>query len=190
MPVPPLSPPESVTDFMSRLCRGDDAAATAVFRRYVARLIGFTRCQLETWVRRKVDPEDVVQSVFKSFFARYGDGQFSGTDWDSLWGVLALIALRKCASQVEYWQAARRDVRREEPGVAEVLDRAPTPAEAAALTETVENLMRGLDPREREVLALYLQGCENETISQEVGRSERYVWRTLELVRKRLEAAV
>jgi hypothetical protein len=98
---------------MVRLRRGDDAAAAKVFQEFVARLIRLTRSRLEPWLRHKVDPEDVVQSVCRSFFARYQAGQFTVANWESLWGLLAVITLRKCANQAEHWQAARRDVGRE-----------------------------------------------------------------------------
>jgi RNA polymerase sigma-70 factor, ECF subfamily len=191
------SDPTSETDFrdlMARLRRGDDAAAAAVFQEFVARLIRLTRSQLETWIRHKVDPEDVVQSVYRSFFVRYQAGQFTVADWESLWGLLAVITLRKCANQAEHWHAARRDVAQEVQLTAEshstvrqaVPGREPTPDEAAILAETLEQLLQGLSEREREILALHLQGCEIPEISRRVGRAERTVRRTLELARKEL----
>ena len=36
-----------------------------------------------------------MQSVFKSFFVRQGQGQFELDNWDSLWGLLVRITLRK-----------------------------------------------------------------------------------------------
>jgi RNA polymerase sigma-70 factor (ECF subfamily) len=184
---------------MARLRGGDDAAAAAVFQQFVARLIRLTRSRLETWVRHKVDPEDVVQSVFRSFFTRYQAGQFSVADWDSLWGLLAVITLRKCANQAEHWQAARRDVKQEtnpagDPALASrhLPGHEPTPEEAAILGETIQQLFQGLSPLEGDILALHLQGCEVPEISRRVGRAERTVRRTLELARKdlcRLQAA-
>ncbi len=184
----------SFTDLMARLRDGDDTAAAAVFRRFVRRLIGFTRGQLETWVRLKIDPEDVVQSVYKSFFARYEAGQFAVADWDGLWGLLTCIAVRKCVNHVHFWRAVRRQSSREvslssvevAPEYGRLLAREPTPAEAAALTETLEQLMQGLPPFDREVLVLHLQGHDIPAISVRVARSERTVRRALEVARLRL----
>jgi DNA-directed RNA polymerase specialized sigma24 family protein len=64
--------------------------------------------------------------------------------------------------------------------------REPTPDEAAILAETLDRLWQGLSEREREILALHLQGCEIPEISRRVGRAERTVRRTLELARKEL----
>src|SRR2546423_973538 len=98
---------------MARLRAGDDEAAARVFHRFAAQLIALARCHLSRRVRQKVDPEDVAQSVFRSFFARQADGQFVLEDWDGLWGLLTLITLRKCHRQFERFTAGRRDVRRE-----------------------------------------------------------------------------
>jgi RNA polymerase sigma-70 factor (ECF subfamily) len=185
---------EPFAELMTRLRQGDDAAAAEVFHHFVRRLIGFTRGQLETWVRLKTDPEDVVQSVYKSFFTRYEAGQFAVADWDSLWGLLTCIAVRKCANHARFWQAARRESGREvslPPDAAleddrQLLAREPTPAEAAALTDTLEHLMQDLSATDRAILVLHLQGREIPAISTEVARSERTVRRTLELVRLQL----
>jgi RNA polymerase sigma-70 factor (ECF subfamily) len=147
-------------------------------------------------VRQKVDPEDVAQSVFRSFFARQADGQFVLEDWDGLWGLLTRITLRKCHRQCERFTAGRRDVRREVSapspaagcGVAwEAIAREPTPSDAAMLTELVDALMRPLDERERRILELRLQGYAVPEIGEAVGRTERTVHRVLERVRQRLE---
>jgi hypothetical protein len=43
------------------------------------------RTHLDGKLRQKVDPEDVVQSVYKSFFRRLEADQVEMIDWDSLW---------------------------------------------------------------------------------------------------------
>lgn len=190
-----MAPEDTFEGLMARLRRRDDAAAAEVFHRYVHRLIRLARSQFDTWADHQADPEEVVQSVYKSFFARYGAGQFQVADWDSLWGLLAVITRRKCANRREYLQAACRDVRREvhaptaddfPPGPAAV-DPEPTPEEAAVLAETLQQLMTGLSERERAILTLHLQGREIPEISARVGRAERTVQRTLERLRRQLE---
>ena len=189
-------PDHAFDDVMTRLRDGDEAAAAEVFRRFTHRLIGLARGRLDHLIRRKVDPEDILQSVYRTFFSRYAQGGFSLDSWDSLWGILTVITVRKCAYRQKYFRAARRDVGREvaPPVVAEpagpsieALARDPTPSEAARLTETVELLMRELTGREREMLALALQGCSVPEISASVARTERTVQRVLKRVRARLE---
>lgn len=185
-----MAPSESFDDFLARLRTGDDAAATEVFRRYTDRLVALARSRLETSLRGKVDAEDVVQSAYRSFFTRARAGQYDLESWETLWSLLAVITLRKCVNRVEFFHAGRRDAALETPlDVAwhTALDREPSPTEAAVLAETVEQLLRGLDPPEREVVELSLQGCTAQEISEQLGRAERTVRRVRQFVRERLE---
>jgi RNA polymerase sigma-70 factor (ECF subfamily) len=187
----------SFAELLARLRAGDEGAADRIFRHYAGRLIALARSRLDTVMRRKVDPEDVLQSVFKSFFRRDAGRPFDLESWDGLWGLLARITLRKCGHQVEHFRAACRDVRREaglEPGpddsgtAWEALAREPTPPEAAALAEAVEGLMRSLEGRDREIVTLALQGFTAAEISAQLSRPERTVYRVLGRVKKRLQS--
>ena len=73
----------SFTDVMARLRAGDEDAARQVFQRFVHRLVGLARVRLGRDLRRRVDPEDVVQSAYKSFFLRYEEGKVEVRDWGS-----------------------------------------------------------------------------------------------------------
>src|SRR5262245_57321577 len=101
---------DSFNDLMARLTAGDDEAAAAVFQRYAQRLIALAHSRLDEAARHKEDPEDVVQSVLRSFFTRHRGGQFHLADWDGLWSMLALITVRKCVNRIEYLRAECRDV--------------------------------------------------------------------------------
>ena len=65
--------------------------------------------------------------------------------------------------------------------------REPTPEEAAALTDLLEQLMHRLKPLQREILTLRLQGYSTAEIAQQVKRSQRMVQYTLQAVRNHLE---
>lgn len=186
----------SFDDLMARLRAGDRTAAEEVFDRYTHRLIALARQRLDQHVRRKVDPEDILQSVYKSFFRRQADGRLDPESWDHLWFLLTALTVRKCGRRADYFHAARRDVQREVPLPTlvapsgedwDALAPDPTPSEAARLAETVEQVMRHLEGRERDMLALSLQGYTTEEISGRVGRSERTVQRVLKRVRGHLE---
>jgi RNA polymerase sigma-70 factor (ECF subfamily) len=187
---------ETFTRLMARLRGGEDAAAREVFERFAARLVTMARGRFNRLLARKVDPEDVVQSAFKSFFARHRAGKLSVGDWDGLWSLLTLITLRKCADRAEYFLADRRDAAREASGPEGgdgsgawllVLDRQPRPEEAVILAETVEHLFRDVSAHERPVLELSLQGYTAPEISLRLGRAERSVRRLRERTRERLE---
>lgn len=184
----------SFNTLVERLRAGDEEAAAEVFGRFVTRLIALTRAHLEKSIRNKEDPEEVVQSVFRSFFRRQREGQFTLDSWESIWSILTVIALRKCHNRVEFFRAARRDVQREVPLATtgesaarwEAVAREPTPAEAAVLADTVEHLMRGLEATDRAILSLHLQDYSVPEICAQVGYAERTVWRSLNRIRNRL----
>ena len=67
---------DSFTVFMGRLGAGDDESARQLFCRFASRLIGLARIHLDRRIRQKVDPEDVLQSVYRSFFRRQAEGEF------------------------------------------------------------------------------------------------------------------
>ena len=186
---------DSFVEFVAKLRGGDDAAARELFGRFAHQLIALALRHIDVRLRHKVDPEDVVQSVYKSFFVRYGDGgNLDIVNWNSLWGLLTLITVRKCAERAAYHHAECRDAAREvspqgdeaEPWL-EPLGREPTPLEAAVLSETVELLLAGLDEEERPILELSLQGYTTREISERLGRAERTVRLLREGVRHRLE---
>jgi RNA polymerase sigma-70 factor (ECF subfamily) len=191
--------PTSFSDWMARLRAGDETAAAEVFQRFTRRLIGLARSHLDTWIRRKEDPDDIVQSVYKSFFARYGDGQFDERtrSWDDLWSLLTLMTLRKCFDRAEYFRAQCRNIAQEAPlpsgvdssagGSWEPIDRAPTPEEALLLTDTVQEVLGGLAPNDHSIIELSLQGYTTEEISQQLPFSKRTVWRVRERLRKQLQ---
>jgi RNA polymerase sigma-70 factor, ECF subfamily len=186
----------SFPQLMARLRAGDQDAAAQVFQRFARQLITLARRRLDPHLRQKIDPEDVLQSAFRSFFVRNAEGDFDLANWDVLWGMLALITARKCAKQADYYHAQRRDVRREaapaprsdESEVGwEATDHEPTPAEAAVLDELVGELMHGLSDNERPILGLRLQGYSVGEIAAQVGRTERTVQRVLQRLRQRVE---
>jgi RNA polymerase sigma-70 factor (ECF subfamily) len=192
-----MSSDPSFDDLMARLRDGQNEAASQVFARFASRLIEVARSQLSPQIRQKVDPEDVLQSVFRSFFSRNAEGQFGEFEsWDNLWAMLVVLTLRKCGRRIDYFHAACRDVQREvsTPMPSDARDQKwafsapePTPSEAAMLTETVEQLMSSLEGRYRKILALSLQGYIPAEIGAQVGCTERTVYRVLEGIKEWLE---
>jgi RNA polymerase sigma factor (sigma-70 family) len=166
--------------------------ATEVFNRFAQRLIGLARKQLRRAIGRKEDPADVVQSVYRSFFRRQREGQFDVESWDEIWRILVVITLRKCSKRIEYFRAARRDVRREVHlpaawhAVEQLVARDPTPTQATVLADTLEQLMSGLEQTDQNILCMHLQGYTTQEISVSVGFAQRTVRRCLNMVRRRL----
>src|SRR5215831_3904974 len=104
---------DSFLEWMARLRDRDDAAARELFQRFTRPLIALAHNRFGAALKGKVDPEDVVQSAYKSFFRRYGEGKLEIVSWNSLWGLLTVITVRKCAERAAYHRVECRDVARE-----------------------------------------------------------------------------
>jgi len=187
-----MDPAPPFEEIVEGLRTGDDGAADVVFWRFAHRLIALARKKLDDGTRAKVDPEDVVQSVFRSFFTRQTDGQFHVDSWDGLWAILTVITVRKCLNKQKHYRADRRDIRREvgvpgEHDIPRAISQDPTPEQAAILTEVLQSVMRRMGSRHRLILSLHLEGYSVPEISTHLGRTERTVRRVLLGVREQLE---
>jgi hypothetical protein len=59
----------SFAEFLARLHNQDDAAARELFGRFAHQLLALALRHIDAGLRHKVDPEDVVQSAYKSFLS-------------------------------------------------------------------------------------------------------------------------
>jgi RNA polymerase sigma-70 factor (ECF subfamily) len=175
---------------------GDQQAAAELFRRYADRLIALARSRLSAQLARRVDPEDVVQSAYRSFFASTRDSRYEVPHGGDLWQLLVTITLHKLQHQVRKWRTGKRAAQRDQNFASEEsllalpvhkLTSEPTPLEAVALADLLEQIMRGLEARERRMLELRLQGHNLEEIAASTQRSRRTVRRVLEGVKEQLE---
>lgn len=180
---------------------GGEVFGAEALARFSDRLAGLVRKRLGWRLRRKLDTMDVVQSVFKSFLRLQQEKDFSFDNWDALWGLLALITVRKCGHKIEHFTAARRNIAAEQSAVlhagtadddtrrcVEAISREPDPVQAAMLAELLTGLLDGLDDRDRRIVTLALEGATTVEISDEIRRSERTVQRVLKRVWAQLEA--
>jgi RNA polymerase sigma factor (sigma-70 family) len=171
---------------------GDATAAEALFARYFERLTAFARSRLSARLARSTDPEDIVLSVYRSFFIDARAGRFVLARGGDLWRLLASITKHKLLRQARRLGAERRSVHRELP--LDLVDEAhfrlretePTPEDAVALTDELEHVFSSLNALGRRVMELRLQGAQLREIAADTGRSERTVRRTLGEIRTRL----
>jgi RNA polymerase sigma-70 factor (ECF subfamily) len=187
---------EASINLVARWRSGDQQAAAELFRRFAERLVALARTRLSAQMSRRVDPEDVVQSAYRSFFIGTRNGRFEVQHGGDLWQLLMVITLHKLQHAVRRNLAAKRAVQQEQSldtddsvhGIhVSILTREPSPMEAVALADQVEQLMRGLGARDRRILELRLQGYTLEEIAADTHRSETTVGRVLDWVKQRLE---
>lgn len=171
-----------------------EEAARAIFERFTNRLIRLARTRLGGPLQHRVDPESVVQSAYRSFFRGADADRFEYNAWDDLWGLLTILTLRKCFARADYYLAEKRNVNRQtsldgpsETDRIELAAAEPSAAEAAMLSDLVEQLMSGLGDRERDVATLLLQRHTVREISRIGKLSERSVTRIRRRIESRLE---
>ena len=187
---------EGATDrtLLRRLQHGQVDASTELYLRYANRLLALAASQSSPDLARMVDPEDIVQSVFRTFFRRAGLGHYTVPDGEEIWKLLLVIALNKVRATGAFHRAAKRDVRRTKGG--EAFDRAiETQAgssdEAIGLLRiVVEDLLQELPSSHRRMIELRIEGHEVTDIATSVQRSKRSVERVLQDFRRRLDELI
>jgi RNA polymerase sigma factor (sigma-70 family) len=186
-------------DLLSRVRQGDEQAASDLFDRFVERLIRLAQSRLSAKLQRRVDPEDVVQSVYRSFFSHAQDGRYQLQESGDLWRLLAAITVNKVRNQARHGTARKRAVSAEESaaghgsmmGIApEAVCKEPSPEELVVLLEEIESEMSDLSQLKRQIVELRLQGHSNEEIAQQAHCTERTVQRTLKQLKERLEQSL
>src|SRR5262249_12892791 len=79
---------DPVADWIKRWSGGDQRAAKLLFARYAERLTHVAEQHLSRKVAAREGGEDVVQSVFRTFFRRSAEGQFQIDTSAQLWRLL------------------------------------------------------------------------------------------------------
>jgi RNA polymerase sigma-70 factor (ECF subfamily) len=183
--------PGPAADLLQRLRGGDPQAAEELFNRYARELVRVAEAQLSRKLAGRLDGEDVVQSVFRTFFRRSADGEFQVDASDQLWRLLLTITLRKVRAKARFEKAEKRDAGAEagDGGLFEAAAREPGPDDAAALVDQIEALLHGLPPLYARLLDLKLQGHQVTEIASELGVSRQTVHRALNLFQQRLTTA-
>ena len=195
-----MNPSSTFQKLMIDLGTGDQEAAKTVFEHFLGQLLGLARSRLDARLQQKIAPEDVLQSVYRTFFRRQQNNEFDLDGWDELWALLVTITVRKCCNQARYFQSDKRDVSREQsPFLSddegeenqndqewELISREPTPQQAVLLTELLDQIMRPFDEQGQTIISMQLQGYNEKEISTEINRTVRTVRRVLSRVRTQL----
>jgi RNA polymerase sigma-70 factor (ECF subfamily) len=193
-PGPPAHGTATDRSLVRRLQQGQADASTELYLRYAERLLALTAAQSAPDLARRVDPEDIVQSVFRTFFRRASLGHYTVPDGEEIWKLLLVIALNKVRATGAFHRAAKRDVRRTSGG--ESFDRAvesqPGQDESALnfLRMVIEELLQVLPEAHRRMIELRIEGHELNDIAAAVHRSKRSVERVLQDFRRRLDALI
>jgi RNA polymerase sigma factor (sigma-70 family) len=179
----------SITRWIERLRQDDPRATAALWERFLGRMLAVARQRLGTAPRRVADEEDVAVAAFERFLHGVRAGRFPRlNDRDDLWAILFTITERLARRQV-------RDLQRDKRGggvvcgdlgeLPEPVADEPTPAEAAAVQDSLVRLLEVLgDDELRRITLARMEGCSNAEIARQIGRSEMTVQRRLQLIRE------
>ncbi len=188
--------PESSAELLARWRAGDEQAAGKLWRRYAVRLIALARKRLSASMNRHVDPEDLVQSAYRCFFAGDRGQRYVLRHSGDLWRLLVAITLHKVHDQAKRHRAKKRDLSLEQHfGEAtslqqlqtQMLAHDPTPAEAAALTDELELILRTLTAEQRRMVEMRLQGYQLDEIAAATRHHERTVRRVMKGFKQQLQ---
>lgn len=171
---------------LEHLGDGNQQAATEVFERYSSRLLATSKLRLSKLLQSRVDPEDIVQSTFKSFFRRASGGGYMAPESGDLFNLLIVIAMRKINAKAHYHQSASRDVRKTQAKNTEQLAVNRDYQSLKELYLTLDDIFSHLNSVQRSIVTLRLEGYSVNEISDKSNRSKRTVERELQNFRKLL----
>lgn len=177
--------------WLNDLADGQPDAVHQFWDNYGPALQRVAERQIASWMRHRVDPEDVVQSACRTFFRRAGEGDFSLDSKDDLWKLMLTITLNKVRMQARFHSRNRRSVSKEQ-AMPEEANLQPAEWDHAIEQVDLEDMLSAAfskdDGERRHVLELWLAGHKQADIAKEIGCSERTVRRIQDRIRNDLQA--
>ena len=183
--------PASDRTLLRRFEDGHHDAATELYLRYANRLAALARSQTGEALSSRFDPEDVVQSVFRTFFRRASEGLYQVPAGDELWQLLLVLALNKVRALGAFHRARKRDVTKttNDKVLDEVLNGADDIA-VSTLRMVVAEQLNEVSDIQRKMVELRIEGFEIGEIASRTNRSRRTVERVLQRFREMLAKAI
>jgi RNA polymerase sigma-70 factor (ECF subfamily) len=180
--------PDDSEDLLRRAAAGDEAGLAALWERHRARLRQMVRLRLDRRLQGRVDPSDVLQDAYLDLAARLADYARDRPMPTYLW--LRLVTGQRLAQvHRQHLGAAMRDAGREvslyrgalpqassASLAAQLLGRFTTASQAAIRAERqlrLQEVLNGIDPIDREILALrHFEQLSNGEAAQVLGLSK------------------
>ena len=188
-----LIPEPSDRSLLRRFRAGEQEAATRLYLRYAQRLHGLAIAQTGSDLQTRMDPDDIVQSVFRTFFRRAQEGHYQVPDGEELWKLFLVIGLNKIRDAAAYHRASKRDVSRTTSLDADQSSIQPVANDMVAensLRMVIEELLTSLSESQKDIVILRLEGAQVEEIAAQTKRSHRTVERTLQKFRELLRLQI
>ena len=188
--------PADDRDLIAKYKAGSQSAAGELFDRYCEKLMRLARRRIGQRMVSRVDPEDVIQSAFRTFFVHVRNDEFKFDAEDDLFKLLVRLTVNKALRQIAYHRAAKRDPHREAGQgsddtdiLAGVMAHEPSPDIEVAVLDEFARFLSQLPEFERRVLELKLHGNTTAEIAETLGSYDRKIRRVLERVEEIAEGA-
>lgn len=171
--------------------KGNEDAAAEVYVRFAHRLRALVKSQCSDQLAQRVEPDDIVQSVFRRFFRRASEGGYQVPPGEELWGIFLVIALNKIRTEENFHRAGKRDLRmtasnqQAELVLQQFADN--TQETALLLQLTVKEAIEQLPALQQQLVELRIQGYSVNELAEQTGRSRRTVERNLQTAREKLQ---
>lgn len=165
---------------------GDESSASELYNRYARRAFGLVRAQMSNWLATVTEPDDIVQSVFKSVFRGVTSGKYEAPEGNTLWSLIAVIAVRKTTCRARHHSAAIRDSKRNVPLEPSGGSELATTYDCQGLELDLRETLESLSESDQRVLVARIQGHSVEEIADTIGRTTRTVERSLQRIREKL----
>lgn len=175
---------------------GDEDAATILHERHLARLLNLVGRHLADKFNSRLDPDDVVQSVFRSIFRLTREGRFEFEGDSDFWKLLLTMALNKVRNTVRHHQAGKRTPAAESIStsadgvdgyIVNRLSSQPTLQEIVSFADMLELVLEQLDPNQQLLIQYRIEGYTQKEIAQKLGVDDRTVRRMFANIRNRGE---
>ena len=191
-----MSDSNNVSHWIDLVKYGDSAAANRIWQHYFERLVQSVRRRLLGQNRAVSDEEDIVLSVFDSFYAAAEKGRFPDlSDREDLWRLLLRMSARKVIDKRRHDLRQRRggdveicslDDRGDDENIIEAIGDEPSPEMVLMMNESVEQFFSHLgDGHLRDLAGAKLEGYSNAELAQRLHCSERTIERRLHLIREK-----
>ena len=172
------------SSYQSNLVKQETLRPDVLVNRFSEQLAKLAEREIGTLLSRRTSAEEIVQTVFRTFFRRNEAGQFRVEHDGALWQLLVTLTLNKIRKAAERHSALRRDVRREvlvDPSdLGWLADHASQPDSLVILADELEWLLKNLDSREVEIVKGLMEDVPVQELAHSVGCSRSTVRRVRE----------
>ncbi len=191
-----MSDTNNVSHWIEMVKSGDSTAANRIWQHYFDRLVRSVRGRLAGHNKAVSDEEDIVLSVFDSFYAAAEQGHFPDlSDRDDLWRLLLRMSARKVIDKRRHDRRQRRggDVEihsldGDEKTIIEAIGQEPSPEMVLTMQESMEQFFSHLGVGHlRDLAVAKLEGYSNTELARQFACSERTIERRLHLIREKCQ---